>query len=151
VIINSASNGAVSITGSAGKYGRLFIGRYTSTNNTLSNPEVCGQNYWDPDDWGFVPNSSSVFLQAILSAQMGSGTSFLRLWNATAGAYVEIGGPGITEISTSQTTPTRLLSVDLTGALNFLTSSAQVYEVQIYTSLPFSACILGSCELLTLV
>lgn len=151
VVINSASNGAVTITGSAGKYGRLFIGKYTSTNNTSSNPEVCGQNYWDPADWGFVPGSSSVYLQAILSAEAINSTSFVRLWNATAGAYVEIGGPGITEISTSQITPTRLLSVDLTGALNFQTGSAQVYEVQIYTSVGPSACILGSCELLTQV
>lgn len=136
-------------SGSIGLYGRLFVGNYATTTNTSSNPQTCGQNNWVPNEWFFSSGSSRVFFQAILSAQTGSATSFVRLYNATSGAYVEIGGPGVTELSTSQITPTKLLSVNLTGALNFTTSSAQIYEVRIYTSVNSSICSLGSAEILT--
>jgi len=152
ITINSSSvNGAVTITGSGGTYGRLFIGSYTTTVNTSSNPQVCGQNNWRPTEFSFVSGSSSVFLQAILSALTGSATAFVRLYNVTSGAYVHIGGSGITELSTSQTTPTKLLSVNLSGATNFNITTEKIYEVQIYTSTTASTTFLGSAELLTQV
>jgi len=149
VVINSSSNGAVTITGSAGTYGRLFMASYNTTNNTSSNPQVCGQNIWVPSEFCFTPSSSAVYLAAILSTT--ATTASLLLYNVTSGAYVEIGGPGNIAITSTSTTPERKISTNLTGAVNFVTSSQQIYEIQLYVAQNSATAILGSAELLTTV
>jgi hypothetical protein len=145
------ANAAAASSAPAGTKGRLFIGRYTTTTNTSSNPQACGQNAWNPKDWGFVSGSSSVTLQAILSAQTGSASAFVKLYNVTSGVYVDIGGTGVTALSTSNTTATKMTSVNLAGVNGFYLFGEQIYEVQIYTSVTASTTFLGSSELITVV
>jgi hypothetical protein len=122
---------------------------YNTTNNTSSNPQVCGQNIWVPSEFCFTPSSSAVYLAAILSTT--ATTASLLLYNVTSGAYVEIGGPGNIAITSTSTTPERKISTNLTGAVNFVTSSQQIYEIQLYVAQNSATAILGSAELLTTV
>lgn len=115
------------------------IGSYTSTTQTASNPQIAGQAYFSPIE---APRRE-VVLRAILSTTTGSVTGSLQLYNITSGSYVHIGGAGITEISTSQITPTMKESVNLVGATNFSTSSA-IYEVRVYISTGSQSVIHGS-------
>lgn len=149
VYINSVSNGPITLSSSAGVYGRLNLSAYSTTTNTSSNPLVCGQNEWAPSDWGFGEVSSSVVFKAILSCLSSGETAFVSLYNASTAGYVHIGGPGVTVLSTSLQTPTKLTSVNLSGATNFSTSSAQIYEVQLYSSTGSNSAFLGSAEFLT--
>jgi hypothetical protein len=137
--ITTQSNGAVAISGSA-TY--IMIGSYASTTLTSSSPQVAGQTALDRTEFFNVGN---IYLRNILSTTTGSVTASLMLFNISSGSYVHIGGPSITILSTSNTTPTIKQSVNLLNATNFITGSeANVYEVQIYVSTGSQQAILGS-------
>lgn len=107
---------------------RLSLGSYTVSTATSSNPQAVGGGYMVPSEHRL----SEVYLRTILSTTTGSDTALAQLFNVTSGALVHIGGTDITEISTSNTTPTNIQSVDLTSATNFDISTASVYEVRLY-------------------
>lgn len=106
------------------------IGSYCSTNATSSNPEVAGQAYLDITE---IPNKSIV-LRSILSVTTGSATAYVQLYNMNSNSYVEIGGPGINELSTTNTYPTNLNSVELLEAANFDIVAGTMYEIRVYVS-----------------
>ena len=132
-----------------GLLARVPVGSYTTTTNTSASAQVCGHNFWTPSEVGWVPGSQIIF-RAILSTTTASNTAYVKLWNITSLVFVEIGGPGITTLSTTSTTPFKLGSVNLgaSGVVGFSTASNAIYEVQIYTSGAGITAILGSAELL---
>jgi hypothetical protein len=105
-----------------------YIGMYDSSTVTSSNAKTVGSTYFDPTE----NNSVTWKLRTILATTIGSNTAIVKLYNVTSGAYVHIGGAGITTLSTSNTTPTKIDSVNLYGATNFYTSSVAIYELQYY-------------------
>lgn len=109
---------------------RLGLGSYTLSTATSSNPQAVGGGYFVPSEHNV---NSSVF-RAILSTTTASNTAFVQLYNITSGALVHVGGAGITELSSSATSPTTVESVDLFTATNFNPSSAAIYEVRVYGS-----------------
>jgi hypothetical protein len=146
--ITSQSNGSVAISGSTGIYGRLPLAGYVSTTNTSSNPQVAGQNAWSPTEWAYVSGGMGIYLKTILSIYDGAQFAYIKLYNISTAKYVEIGGPGVSAISSSDTTPTKFLSSDLASATNFSTNAEQIYELQLYTSTGSTPAVLGSAELL---
>lgn len=116
------------------------IGSYVSTTQTSSNPQVAGQTYLSLTE---VPRNN-VFLRSVLSTTTGSATGSLQLYNVTSGAFVHIGGAGITAISTSQITPTTKESVNLINATNFSLNTGAIYEVRVYISTGSQSVIHGS-------
>lgn len=132
----------------SGTLRRMPVGCYASTTNVSGSAQVCGENYWSPTEMGFVSGSSSITLRTILSTNTGSNKATLQLWNVTSLVFVEIGGPGVTILTSSATTPSRVDSVNLAAnVVGFSTSSAVVYEVQLYVSGTGTAT-LGMAELL---
>lgn len=132
----------------SGTLRRMPVGCYASTTNVSGSSQVCGENYWSPTEMGFVSGSSTITLRTILSTNTGSNKATLQLWNVTSLAFVEIGGPGVTILTSSATTPSRVDSVNLAAnVVGFSTSSAAVYEIQLYVSGSGTA-ILGMAELL---
>jgi len=131
ITINQVS-GSYAISSSAGTspVTHQYIGSYDSSAVTSSNPKTVGSTY-------FVPNEStksSYALRTILATSTGSDKAFVQMYNVTSGTYVHIGGIGVTVLTTSNTTPSFLESVNLYGATNFNSSSASIYELQYYGS-----------------
>jgi hypothetical protein len=117
----------------------ITIGSYLLTNTTSSNPEIAGQLLFSTTE----VDNSNVRLRSILCSTGGSVSASVRLYNITSGAYVEIGGAGITTLGTANTTPSQILSVNLLGATNFSTGS-NIYEVQVYTDDSAQSAVHGS-------
>lgn len=107
-----------------------YIGMYDSSTVTSSAPKTVGSAYFVPSE----STKTTYSLRTILATSTGSDVGFVQLYNVTSGAYVHIGGAGITVLSTSNTTPTFLQSVNLYGATNFNSSIASIYELQYYGS-----------------
>jgi len=145
--IVSQSNGSVAISGSTGIYGRMPLAGYVATTNTSSNPQVAGQNAWSPTEWSYV-SGMGIYPKTILSTYDGAQFAYIKLYNVSTAKYVEIGGTGISTISSSATTPTKILSSDLATATNFSTAGEQIYELQLYTSTGSTPAVLGSAEFL---
>jgi hypothetical protein len=135
ITISIQNNGAIAISASSGGGGggstyptRIYVGKYTATYITTSaTPEVVGGGYVAPSEHP----TTNCYLRSILSTNTGSNTAYVQLFNITSGALVHIGGAGITTLSTSNTTPTMLQSINLFGATNFSVGNA-VYEVRIF-------------------
>ncbi len=137
--------GDVLVSGSlASKITKTFVtvGSYASTNATSSNAMVVGQTYFDIQE---VPNHTINF-RTVLSTTDVSALATIQLYNLTSGSFVHIGGPGLTVLSSSSTTPNVLQSPNLIGATNFSTSSA-IYEVRIYTSTGSQSVIHGNSQM----
>lgn len=115
------------------------LGAYVTTSATSSNPQIGGQVFLSLTE---VP-PRSVKLRTILSTTDPTVTSSIQLRNITASAFVEIGGIGITTLSTTSTAPISLESVELLGANNFSTGSA-IYEVRIYVATGSANAVHGS-------
>jgi hypothetical protein len=107
-----------------------YIGMYDSSTLTSSNPKTVGSTYFVPSE----STKSSYVLRTILATSTGSDKAFVQMYNVTSGTYVHIGGIGVTVLTTSNTTPSFLESVNLYGATNFNSSSASIYELQYYGS-----------------
>lgn len=118
----------------------LFVGSYVATSATSSNAQVAGQALLSPHE---VPMRSTV-LRTILSTTNASVTSSVQLWNVTSGAFVHIGGAGITTLNTVSTTPVTLTSVELSTATNFSSTSAAIYEVRTYIATGSASSVHGS-------
>lgn len=115
------------------------IGSYLSTTSTASNPHVAGQAVLSQSE----ANNYDIRLRGVLSTTNGSMSASLQLWNINSGAYVEIGGPGVTKLTSVSTTPTQVQSVNLLSAVNFGTGS-NIYEVQVFTTTGSQQAIHGS-------
>lgn len=125
-----------SIAGAA--FTRLSLGSYTTSTATSSNPEAVGGGYFVPGEHNTTTNT----FKAIINTSTGSNTAFVQLFNISSGSLVHIGGAGITELSSSNTTPTVVTSVNLFNATNFSTGSA-IYETRVYGS--------GSSPIITII
>lgn len=137
--------GDVLVSGSlSSKITKTFvtIGSYASTNATSSNPMVVGQTFFDVRE---VPNHT-INLRTVLSTTNAGDFATLSLYNLTSGSFVHVGGPGVTALSCSSTTPTVLQSQNLMIATNFSTSSA-TYEVRVYISTGSQSAIHGGSTL----
>jgi hypothetical protein len=122
-------SGNLYISGSKSYTQFITVAGYLATQASSSNPEVAGQTSLNQTEI----NNNSIILRGVLSTFTSSITATLKLYNITSGAYVEIGGPNITTLSTTNTTPTLVQSVNLLTATNFGTGS-NIYETQVYTS-----------------
>lgn len=109
---------------------RLSLGSYTISEATSSNPQAVGGGYFVPSEH----NTNTCVFRAVVSTTTASNSAVVQLYNITSGAFVEIGGTGITELSSTANTPTNVESVNLLNAINFDPSSAAVYEVRVYGS-----------------
>ena len=89
---------------------------------------------------------TGAMLRVVLSVDFG-GTATVTLYNLTDAVAVEIGGAGITTISTAAAVPTVVDSVPLTGALNFPLDATKLYQLSAYTSAAPFEVTLGSAEL----
>lgn len=118
---------------------RQSLGGYAISTATSSNPEAIGGGYFVPSEH----NQMNCVFRAVLSTTTGSNTGFVQLYNVTSGALVEIGGTGVTTLSSNSTTPIMLQSVNLLTATNFNPVTSSVYEVRIYGS--------GSSPITTLI
>ena len=105
------------------------IGTQGTTNLVSSSAASAGIIYFTPKQ-GF----GSYYLRTIMATTNALNAGFIQLYNVTSGTYVHIGGPSILQLSTSNTTPTTLTSVELSTATNFDNVSASIYEVQYYGS-----------------
>lgn len=132
ITVNTNSLGQIELTGSAGVTlpTRQFIAAMNTTTTTASNLQTLGSAYFVPSEH----NSTTWYLKTILAANAITNTAYVRLYNITSGAYVEIGGTGVTALSTSNTTPTVLSSSNLKTAVNFNPSTASIYELRFYGS-----------------
>lgn len=108
---------------------RLSLGSYTISVATSSNPETVGGGYFIPSEH----NTRSCELRATVAVTTALNTAFVQLYNITSGALVHLSGGGVTELSSSSTTPTTLQSVNLFNATNFSTGAA-IYEIRTYGS-----------------
>lgn len=115
------------------------IGSYTATTATSSNPQVAGQAYLARHE---VP-ARSVILRTILSTTDAAVTASVQLWNITSGSFVEIGGTGVTTLTTTSTTPVALSSSNLINATNF-SPVFGIYEVRVYVATGSASAVHGS-------
>jgi hypothetical protein len=123
------------------KMNRTFLpaGSYINTSQLIGNPQVAGQTVVSQSEVG----STEIVLRNVLSTTNATATATVKLYNVTSGTYVEIGGPGVTTLDTTSTTPVQRQSVNLIGAVNFGTGS-NIYEVQVYISNATYQAVLGS-------
>jgi len=140
-VFNVSSRGDVIVKGDVIISGNLYVSAskryaqyitvagYLSTLASSSNPQVAGQTVISQSE----VNTNSIVLRGVLSSFTGSVSASIKLYNVTSGAYVEIGGSGITTLSTTSTTATQVQSVNLMSAVNFGTGS-NIYETQVFTS-----------------
>lgn len=135
--INTNPSGTITISGSSIFY--QSIASYTST--IVTSAVACGQGWFEPTE---VP-TGSIYFRVILSTTTGSNTAYVQLFNITSQSYVHIGGPGITDLSSSAITGSKVQSVALGAATNWSTGSS-VYEVQIFTSSSSYPAILGTAQ-----
>lgn len=106
---------------------KMNVGYYKLSSQTT--PDDCGAGFYVPIE--HLTTSGS--FRTIVSTTTGSNFVVVALFNVTSQSYVHIGGPGITGLSSSNTTPTLISSsVNLLTAINFNSSSAAIYETQIY-------------------
>jgi hypothetical protein len=121
---------------------RVTVVDYATTTNTSSNPEVVGQAIFDGSDF-----SGSLTLRAILNSAGTGSIAVAQLYELTVGSYVDISGPGVTEIPVTGATPTCIESVNLYTAAGFLTSSQGKYELRLHTATSGVAAFAGGVEL----
>ena len=114
------------------------VGFYVSTTLTSSNPQVVGQAVLSQSE---VP-AVSILFRSVLSTT-GVATASVKLWNISSGSFVEIGGTGVTTLTTVSTTPRQVQSVNLLSAVNFGTGS-NIYEVQVFTQTGSISAVHGS-------
>lgn len=129
ITITTQSNGQIAISGSStGASSGSVIGfgvcDFATTAKTTHT--AVGQIIFNPTNY-----SGSVKLSAALSAT-GPASASIVLYNIGTSQYVHIGGPGVTTLSTTNTTPTIKESVDLKGATNF-DAGQQLYELGLAT------------------
>lgn len=115
------------------------IGSYISSAATASNPQVTGQAWLERSE---VPHRT-VKLRTILSSTGTGVTASVQLWNVSSGSFVNIGGAGVTELTTTSQTPVVLTSVELTTATNYTLTGA-IYEVRAYIATGSASVIHGS-------
>lgn len=145
ITIATNSLGQVSITGSASGGGgssfyRLEVLDYAAVNDT--NSTTVGQVIFPANQF-----TGSLVLYGVIANSLSTATGSIQLFNVTSGAYVEIGGAGITHLKVSGSNPTIITSVDLISASNFNSSSQAVYELQVSSSNPGSYGFFGGFEL----
>ncbi len=145
VIIVTNSLGQVEITGSGGggsgsSFYRLELLDYAAVNNT--NSTTVGQVIFPANQF-----TGSIVLHGVVANSISTATGSIQLYNVTSGAYVEIGGSGVTHISVSGTNPTIITSVNLISASNFNSSSQAIYELHVSSSNGSSYGFFGGFEL----
>lgn len=142
-IVDEGANASVIISSSFPT--NLPIATWTVGSASSVSPLIGGQAYFVPSEH----NSTNVRVRAILSTTTTACMAFFRLYNITSGSYVHIGGPGITELSSSNTTPTLLSSSNLTTATNFNMLTASIYEAQLYSATSSIDVSLGGATIIT--
>lgn len=146
ITLSTGSNGQITINSivsasfNSGSFISLNVTDYASTSNTSSSPQSVGQLIFDPRNF-----TGPVTFRSVLASTTGSVTASLQLFNVTSGTFVHIGGASVTTLTTTNTTPTILESVNLRNATNFSTGSA-IYELQIYTETGSQTSIIGGAE-----
>lgn len=121
-----SSTGSSVVVGS-GSIISLGLVDWKSSNALDSSAEVVGQYYLDSTLY-----TGTILFRALLATTNASYSASVQLANLTLGSLVEIGGPGITKLTTNGTTPAIVQSGDLKTAGNF-TLGAATYEVRVFT------------------
>jgi hypothetical protein len=126
ILLHTNSIGQIEITSSTTP-GTFFIpvSSYCTTTSTSSNPQVIGQFYYNPIENGPV----TAKLRTLLSVT--SGKIYLKMFNFTAGQFVDLNGISNQILSSSQATPQLVVSTELIGATNWSGSPA-IYELRAY-------------------
>ncbi len=123
----------------------LPIATWTVGSASSVSPLIGGQAYFVPAEH----KSTDIRLRVILSVTTGSNTAHFKLYNVTSGTYVHIGGPGITGLSSSNTTPTLLSSSNLVTAINFNLLTSSIYEAQLYSATSSLDVSMGGATIIT--
>lgn len=151
VTIVTGTNGQVTISATTGSSSgsvtlptgsliSLGLVDYKSSNATDSSPEAVGQYSLDTNLY-----TGSIYARFTLATTNAAYSASIQLANISLGQLVEIGGPGITKLTTNNTTPTLLQSVDLKTAGNF-TSGEAIYEVRVFTENSSAQAVVGGGE-----
>jgi len=151
VTIITGTNGQVTISATTGSSSgsvtlptgsliSLGLVDYKSSNATDSSPEAVGQYSLDTNLY-----TGSIYARFTLATTNAAYSASIQLANISLGQLVEIGGPGITKLTTNNTTPTLLQSVDLKTAGNF-TSGEAIYEVRVFTQNSSAQAVVGGGE-----
>lgn len=147
IVTNSNGSVVVSSTASGSSNNgpslfRMGIVDYAETSATSSAPQVLGQVIFPANEF----SGSSLVMRGVSYSNSVSGSSFVRLYNVTSGAYVHINGTGNTTISVPGFSPTLWQSVNLLSAANFNTSSQAIYELHGYSSTGSNTVFIGGVE-----
>lgn len=124
--VTGSSSGSSGVVGS-GSIISLGLVDWKSSNATDSSAEVVGQYFLDSTLY-----TGSILFRALLATTNASYSASVQLANLTLGGLVEIGGPGVTKLTTNGTTPSVVQSGDLKSAGNFTLGGA-TYEVRVFT------------------
>ncbi len=121
---------------------QTLVGAYTTSNLLSGSAKIAGQAYFDPTQH----QNNSVLLRSVLSVDNASGTAYIKLFNVTSTAYVEIGGAGVTILSANSTTPTKVDSANLRTATGFDIGAPAIYELELSINNVLYTSNLGSSE-----
>lgn len=119
ITVNSYSNGYVAISASSAGVSTVYQSIAAYNTSLLTTPTAIGQLAFEPSE---VP-TGSIYLRTVLSTTTGSNVVYVALYNVTSGAFVHIGGSGVTYLSSSATSGSKVQSVNLTSATNWSTGS----------------------------
>ena len=108
---------------------RLFLAGYKVTTADSTNPQVAGAAYFAP----LEHKENTCFMRTIINTDNILNNANVQLYNITDEVFVDIGGPGDTELTVGDVEPTLAVSVNLFGATGFSASPA-IYEVRIFGS-----------------
>lgn len=125
---------------------------YATTTAIVASPQPIAWMNWVPSLQNYVGHM--VTINATMASTDAAETATFMLYNLDTSTYVEIGGPGITVLSVTGTSPSEQVSVHLNdGAspvVGFNPTISARYELQIYTSNAAFPAILGNASLIRL-
>jgi hypothetical protein len=124
----------------------LLMSAGGSTQNPVGTPQELDTR---PFDLSLHALAVPVTFRAVLYSSQTSGptTANVKLFNVTLGVFVEIGGPGITVLTSPATaTPTIVSSVDIRSAVG-MSAGLALYQTLLYTSSDLEIASLGSADM----
>jgi hypothetical protein len=130
-------------------YDTWTLADYATTTATVASPQPIAWLNWEPAFKNYEGHYMTI--NATLSSTDAAETATFMLFNMDTSTYVEIGGPGITTLSVTGTSPTEVFSNRLNeggspmGGFNPFVAAR--YELQVYTSNAAFPAILGNATL----
>ncbi len=147
VTITTQSNGAIAISASAGSSAVgsgsvLHFGICDFGTTRLTDYTAVGQIIFNSSLY-----SGSLKLRTSLATTNGATSSSVKLWNFTAGGYVDLNGVGVKTLSTVSTTPVVFESTELRNAANFTSNGQAIYELQLASQTTDTPVYVGGTEI----